>query len=83
MWANQREFINGIIRKFRPKKIVELGVLYGGSSIIILNAIRDIKNSHLYSIDINGSQKVGYCVDKYFSYLSKKWTLFKGNIGAK
>ena len=24
MWANQKEFLNGIIRKFKPEKIVEL-----------------------------------------------------------
>jgi predicted O-methyltransferase YrrM len=41
MWGNQREFINGIIRKIKPKKILELGVAFGGSSIIILNAIKD------------------------------------------
>ena len=34
MWANQREFLNGIVRKFKPKKIVEIGVASGGSSII-------------------------------------------------
>ena len=35
MWANQKEFLNGIIRKFKPKKVLELGVAGGGSSIII------------------------------------------------
>ena len=80
MWSNQREFINGIIRKYRPKKVLELGILHGGSSIIILNAIRDIKNSHLYSIDIDASPIIGRCVKKYFPYLIDKWTLFKGNI---
>lgn len=83
MWANQREFINGIIRKFKPKKIVEIGVALGGSSIIILNAIKDIKNSHLYSIDIDTLPKVGICVGKFFPHLSNKWTLFKGNITSK
>lgn len=82
MWGNQKEFINGIIRKYKPKKILELGVLRGGSSIIILNAIKDIKNSHLYSIDINGEEMIGSCVKNYFPYLSEKWTLFKGNIAA-
>jgi len=24
MWDNQREFLNGLVRKFRPKKILEL-----------------------------------------------------------
>lgn len=82
MWANQREFVNGIIRKYRPKKILEIGVLFGGSSIIILNAIKDMKNSHLYSIDLNGEEKIGSCVKKFFPNLLGKWTLFKGNITA-
>jgi len=83
MWGNQREFLNGIIRKYLPKKILELGVSHGGSSIIILNAIKDIKNSHLYSIDIDSSHFVGNCVRNNFPFLSDKWTLFKGNIAAK
>ena len=80
MWGNQREFLNGVIRKYRPKKILEVGVWLGGSSIIILNAIKDIKDAHLYSIDIDGSAKIGHCVNKYFPHLSDKYTLFKGNI---
>ena len=34
MWANQKEFLNGIIRKFKPRKFLEIGVFRGGSSII-------------------------------------------------
>ena len=44
-------FINGMIRKYKPKKILEVGVASGGSTAIILNAIENIENSHLYSID--------------------------------
>ena len=69
MNKNQRGFINGLIRYFKPKKILELGVFFGGSSIIILNAIKDIEDSHLFSIDINNSSSVGKCVDKYFKHL--------------
>lgn len=83
MVGNQREFLNGIIRKYKPTKLLELGVLKGGSSIIILNAIKDIKNSHLYSIDILDFKWVGSCVKNYFPHLKDKWTLFKGNIAAK
>ena len=43
MWDNQKEFLNGVIRKFKPKKVIELGVANGGSSIIILNAIMILK----------------------------------------
>lgn len=83
MWGNQREFINGIIRKSKPKKILELGVHYGGCSIIILNAIKDLKNSYLYSIDLSSNKYIGSCVKNLFPNLLKKWTLFKGNVAAQ
>ena len=83
MWSQQREFLNGVIRKFRPKKLIEIGVAEGGSSIVILNAIKDIKNSHLYSIDLSTHDMIGSCVKNFFSYLNNSWSLFTGNIPAK
>jgi len=83
MWGNQREFINGIIRKRKSKKILELGVLFGSCSIIILNAIKDLKNSHLYSIDLSSNEIFGSYVKNHFPNLLKKWTLFKGDVAAK
>lgn len=80
MWANQREFLNGIVRKFKPKKIVEIGVASGGSSIILLNAIADSNNAKLYSIDLNPKNYIGFCVNKYFPQFMKNWNLFKGNF---
>ena len=70
-------------KKKKPKKILELGVLYDGCSIIILNAIKDIKNSHLYSIDLNSNEIIGSCVKNLFPNLLKKWTLFKGDVAAQ
>ena len=83
MWDNQREFLNGIIRKFKPKKIVEIGVSSGGSSIIILNAIKDIKNAHLYSIYLNPDKKIGRCVKQLYPNFLNNWSLYKGNVAAK
>ena len=82
MYNNDREFLNGIIRKFRPHKILEIGVCYGGSSIIMLNAINDFKDSKLYSIDLDSNENVGKCVYKYFPDFVKKWELFKGNVAS-
>ena len=79
MWDNEREFLNGIIRKFRPKKMLEIGVNQGGSSIIMLNAIKDY-NAKLFSIDLNSDQRVGRCVRDYFPNFLNKWKLFQGNI---
>ena len=66
MWGNQKEFLNGVIRKFRPKKIVEIGVAEGGGTCVILNAIQDIENAHLYSIDLSDSPEIGKCVRNLF-----------------
>lgn len=76
MWGNQRAFLNGVVRKFKPKKVLEIGVAEGGSSIVILNAINDIKNSHLFSIDLSTNDIIGYCVKNIFHNLSNKWSLF-------
>jgi len=82
------KFINGMIRKYKPKKILEVGVASGGSSAIILNAIENIENSHLYSIDklINAfkreDKETGWIVKEKFNNLMKKWTLYTGGITA-
>ena len=85
LWnSNQILFINGIIRKYRPKKCLEVGVARGGSSVLILNAINDINNSFLISLDLNSklyfdpNKETGYIVNKYFPELTKKWKLFTG-----
>lgn len=83
MWDNQREFLNGVVRKFRPKKIVEIGVSKGCSSSIILNSIQDLDDSHLYSIDLNNRNIIGACVKSLFPNFLTKWTLYKGNIATK
>ena len=83
MWDNQREFLNGAIRKFRPKKVLEIGPWVGGSSIIILNALKDIHGSKLYSIDLDDKDFIGSCVPLHFKELTTNWQLFKGNTTAK
>ena len=81
-------FINGLIRKFRPKKILEIGVCTGGTSATILNAIKDIKGAMLYSCDLEKKHyfrqhlDIGYIVKDYFPEFSNKWKLFIGNTTA-
>ena len=68
----EKSFINGLIRKIKPKKIVEIGVFRGGSSAIILNAIKDIKDAKLFSIDKSvycyhgRKKKSGYLIQEKF-----------------
>ena len=81
---NEVYFINGIIRKYKPRTCLEIGVAEGGSSVLILNAIKDIKNSSLISLDlntkyyINHSKYTGHCVKDYFPELAHNWQLFAG-----
>ena len=85
MTTDEQRFVNGMVRKVKPKKIVEIGVAYGGTSAIILNAIKDIKDSKLYSIDISKkcyripSKNSGFIVNETFPYLMDKWKLFLGD----
>ena len=82
-------FINGILRRKKPRKCLEIGVGRGGSSILILNAIKDIKDSYLISMDIHNqvegdnSRDIGYKVKKYFNDLSSNWQLFTGDMPHK
>lgn len=81
---NEPYFLNSIIRKIKPKNCIEIGTSSGGSAILILNAIKDINDSILVSIDLttklykNRALKTGYKVKKYFPELLNKWKLFTG-----
>lgn len=86
MELDEAAFINGLIRKHKPKNILEIGVARGGSSILILNAIKDILDSRLVSIDLNSnykSKKVGYLVNEIFPELMGKWKLYTGDMPHK
>ena len=82
----EEQFINGLIRTIKPKKIVEIGVFRGGSSALILNAIKDIKDAKLFSIDKSiycykeRNKKTGYLIKEKFPELMEKWTLYTGGI---
>ena len=82
----EQKFMNGLIRNIKPRKIVEIGVSKGGSSALILNAIKDIKGSKLYSIDKStycyreNNKKTGFVVEEKFPELLDKWSLYTGGI---
>lgn len=78
-------FLNGFLRKCKPKKILEIGVHNGGGSALILNAIKDISEAHLYSVDkvelVDGfKEPIGHVVERDFPELLSNWTLHKGGI---
>ena len=87
MGKNEYYFVNGLIRLYKPKKLLEIGVCSGGMSAAILNSIKDIKGAMLYSCDLeknnykinNNTFKVGHFVFKNFRNLMTKWKLYTGN----
>ena len=78
-------FINGLIRKYKPKKLLEIGVCSGGMSAVIINAVIDWEDAFVYSCDLekqhylDPSFEVGIIVKKYFPEFLNKWKLFTGN----
>jgi predicted O-methyltransferase YrrM len=88
MSNEEREFLNGIILRNKPKKILEAGVSAGSSSVIILNAIKENSESRLYSIDYSRTwyrdraKNSGYVTDSY-PCLKNKWKLFTGGLSLK
>jgi predicted O-methyltransferase YrrM len=85
----EQRFLSGLIRQTKPRKILELGVSAGGSSALILNAIRDTPEAHLYSIDFSKtyyrdpSKKCGFLVKERFPSFLDQWTLNTGKLAAE
>ena len=84
MSPSQYSLINGIIRKHKQKNRLEVGVASGGSSILILKSIKDIKGAKLITLDlntnlyINKNNLTGYRVKAFFHELINKLQLFTG-----
>ena len=85
MTKHESEFINAIILRNNPKKLLEIGVSAGCSTLIILNAIDNKKDTKLYSIDNSEDwykqkdKKTGFLVDEY-KELKSKWKLYTNGL---
>jgi len=88
MTREEREFLNGLLRYHKPKKILEVGVSAGASSAIMLNACCDWE-AEIHSIDYvdkwynDASKDTGFLINKMMPDLAAKWHLHTGAIAAK
>jgi predicted O-methyltransferase YrrM len=79
----ERLFINGLIRYARPSNILEIGVARGGGSVVLLNAISDMPNGKVTSVDTavkyyrDHSFNVGCAASKKYPD-SPRWELRTG-----
>lgn len=54
MTEHENAFLCGVIRQVKPKKILEVGIAAGGSTICIMNCLQKLDmNCKLYSCDLN------------------------------
>lgn len=69
---NDMNFICGLLRDTRPKKILELGVAKGGSTVDILNCINELNlECEMFSVDmaknyfLDENLQTGYVAEEY------------------
>lgn len=80
-----KEFLNSLLLRLKPKKILEVGVAAGASSVIMLNAIKNNPNARLYSIDFekrwyrNEAYESGFLVKECCPKLADKWKMYSGD----
>jgi predicted O-methyltransferase YrrM len=80
----ERQFVNGLIRKLRPKRVLEIGVAEGAGSVVILNAIADDPEASLVSVDAlktvwnDPSRMVGFAGNEMYPDGNSQWRLFTG-----
>jgi predicted O-methyltransferase YrrM len=85
MSQEEKEFLNALILRYKPKNLLELGVSAGGSTVIMLNAIKDIGDAKLSSIDYSkkwykdSSKDSGWVVGHY-PVIKRKWNLCTGKM---
>ena len=72
MTVDQMGFLCGIIRKYMPQKIVEVGVAAGSTTSVILKCVEMIGiKSEIFSIDLN--EKLYYQTEKETGYIAKEF----------
>lgn len=74
----EQSMVCGLIKKYKPQKIVEVGVAAGGTTAVILNCISMLEmDTEVYSVDISEdyykdkSKKTGYLVEECRPFLKR------------
>ena len=75
----QLAFLCGLIKRNRPRKIVEVGVAAGGTTSVVLNCLSMLGlDSQMFSIDLSSdyyrdqSKKTGYLIEECKARLNRK-----------
>lgn len=88
MAPSEQLFLTALVQKYKPKKAVEIGVAAGSSAVLLLNALSDLPNKELISVEYmphyyrDNTKKPGFVVDSY-PELKKNWTLYTDGLVAE
>lgn len=90
MSSFDHDFLCGLIKEFRPKKLVEIGVAGGGTTAVIQNCIELLDlNTQFISVDLSKEhyrkkgEKTGYLYEKVSDYFKKEnHTFYIGKLYA-
>lgn len=89
MTKGQLAFLCGLIKTYRPQKIVEIGVAAGGTTAVVLNCLSMLDlNAQMFSIDLSRdyyrdkSKKTGYLIEECKAKFDRKieHVLYTGKI---
>lgn len=85
MVNQDRLFLSTLVSRKKPKKILEVGVSSGGSSYIMLNALKNT-DSHIFALDYNinhrdfEGKKCGFYINEKHPELKQQWTFYAGGL---
>lgn len=88
MTENEMAFLCGLIRRFRPRKIVEVGVAAGNTTCVLLECIRMTGlDARLFSVDVRDTyyrdpgKATGYIVEERIAGENRNnHTLYRGKL---
>lgn len=89
MNEEERVFLTGLILKYKPRKVLEIGVAAGASSAVILNALEHVDNAEFYSVDYSekyyrdNSKQTGFFALDIKNNFKTPWTLYTGSVTAE
>lgn len=89
MDVEERKLLNGLVRYFKPKRILELGIARGGGTVVMLNALQDMPQSTVTSIDVldhyyrEPEKPVGFFINVFYAGGNAQSTVIGGKDPAE
>ena len=86
MQVSEVKFIKHLIRKYRPRKLLEVGIAAGSCLTFMLDEIKNDKKASIYGIDISkayyrdSAKKTGWIASEAYPKLKDRLKIFTGGM---